>query len=85
MSVTHPSGQEVNPFDRMPHSGSAHSLAPPYTANAVSAAGYPSPHYPPPSPGNMSVPGSVGGSPRQWTGSAVERRSFDDEDAYGGI
>lgn len=82
-SVLH--GQaEINPFDRtfVPS-----RLAPPYSASS----GIPSPNYPPPSPGGMSVPGSVSDSPRRWSGGPSPlsgRRGvsmFDGDDAYGGI
>lgn len=81
-SINH--GQaEVNPFERnlIPT-----RLAPPYSAPS----GFPSPNYPPPSPGGMSVPGSVSDSPRRWSGghspySGRGESMFDGDDAYGGI
>lgn len=75
---------EVNPFDRtlIPN-----RLVPPYSGTS---GGFPSPNYPPPSPGGMSVPGSVSDSPRRWSGargphSLRGESVFDEEDAYGGI
>jgi hypothetical protein len=73
-------GQEINPFDEaMPPPPSALR----YPQSAVSTTGataFPSPAFPPPSPGGMSVPGSVSDSPRN------RRESmFDGDDAYGGI
>ena len=76
---------EVNPFDDV---HVAHTLVPPYSSSSA----FPSPNFPPPSPGNMSVPGSINDSPRRWSGgrasNAVRGRGvsmFDGEDAYGGI
>ena len=73
---------EINPFDRnlIPH------RAPPHSASS----GIPSPNYPPPSPGGMSVPGSVSNSPRRWSGGPGRHGGrgvsmFDGDDAYGGI
>ncbi|OCF41580.1 hypothetical protein I317_04592 [Kwoniella heveanensis CBS 569] len=67
------------------------ALAPPFSASTSGATGFPSPAYPPPSPGGMSVPGSVTDSPRRWDsgmgtpkGRAVSV-NYDEEDAYGGI
>ncbi|RXK42201.1 hypothetical protein M231_00559 [Tremella mesenterica] len=77
---------EVNPFDRMPNSADSRNLVPPYSATTAGATVFPSPHYPPPSPGGMSVPGSVTDSPRRWSGAPGNRVSmFDGDDAYGGI
>lgn len=73
----------MNPFDRtLVHS----RLVPPSSASSS----FPSPNYPPPSPGGMSVPGSVGDSPRRWSrgyGAPGIRGAnmFDEDDAYGGI
>lgn len=85
-SVGH--GREVNPFDQLQpaHVGYGNGrtlIAPPHSASSSAATtAFPSARYPPPSPGGMSVPGSVGGSPRE----AVGRKSvYDEEDAYGGI
>ncbi|WWD00217.1 hypothetical protein V866_007126 [Kwoniella sp. B9012] len=88
----------LNPFDlplptRNP--GSSGLSAPPYSATSSSGAtGYPSAipsaAYPPPSPGGMSVPGSVTDSPR-WvndTSSITRGRTvsvYEEDDAYGGI
>jgi hypothetical protein len=76
-SVLH--GQEINPFEE--------ALPPPsalrYPHSAVSSTGataFPSPSFPPPSPGGMSVPGSVSDSPR-----GKRESMFDVDDAYGGI
>ncbi|WVF70135.1 hypothetical protein IAT40_004923 [Kwoniella sp. CBS 6097] len=93
----------LNPFDlptprlragipnQGPQSGEGAALAPPFTASTSGATGFPSPAYPPPSPGGMSVPGSVTDSPRRWDsgigtpkGRAVSV-NYDEEDAYGGI
>jgi hypothetical protein len=92
-SVLHGQRGEVNPFERalLPSkrgSGGSAGLVPPYTAGSG-----PSVAFPPPSPGGMSVPGSVGSSPRRWSGGVAAqgmRRTrgesvFDGEDAYGGI
>ena len=69
---------DINPFES--------GLAPPYSVSS----GFPSLKYPPPSPGGMSVPGSVNDSPRRWSGGpsplgARGQSMFDEEDAYGGI
>ena len=79
-------GREVNPFDHLQpaqHGQGRTLVAPPHSAaSSTAATGFPSARFPPPSPGGMSVPGSVGGSPRD----AVQRKSvYDEEDAYGGI
>ena len=85
-------GREVNPFDHLQpaQQGMGRTLVAPHSAAASSApatgSGFPSARYPPPSPGGMSVPGSVGGSPREAVGGGMGRRSvYDEEDAYGGI
>ncbi|ORY25320.1 hypothetical protein BCR39DRAFT_590177 [Naematelia encephala] len=80
---------EQNPFD---HLEPPRGLAPPYSATPSTArSGIPSPAYPP-SPGGMSVPGSITDSPRGWTSTpATAQREtrgddfYDDDDAYGGI
>ena len=74
---------EINPFDR---SLIPHRFVPPHPTSS----GIPSPHYPPPSPGGMSVPGSVSNSPRRWSGGPGHPNGrgvsmFDGDDAYGGI
>jgi hypothetical protein len=70
-------GQEQNPFElAMPIA----APRPPYSAaSSTGASGFPSPRFPPPSPGGMSVPGSVTDSPRK------RESMFDVDDAYGGI
>ncbi|WRT65092.1 uncharacterized protein IL334_002034 [Kwoniella shivajii] len=74
----------LNPFDLPLPSRSA----PPYSASTSGATGFPSPAYPPPSPGGMSVPGSVTDSPR-WAGHGTPKGRavsvYEEEDAYGGI
>ena len=91
-------GKEENPFERTLQAAAAlgpkgwrasqasiDSLVPPFRI--------PSPNYPPPSPGGMSVPGSVSDSPRRWSGQTGNRAEaasrgvsvFYGEDAYGGI
>lgn len=78
-------GQEINPFEQ--HVSPDQSLLtpraqrPPHSAvSSTGATSFPSPSYPPPSPGGMSVPGSVSDSPGN------RRQSmFDGDDAYGGI
>ncbi|WVQ97751.1 hypothetical protein IAU59_004865 [Kwoniella sp. CBS 9459] len=84
----------LNPFD-LPtprlRAGGDGALAPPFTASTSGATGFPSPAYPPPSPGGMSVPGSVTDSPRRWDSSIGTPKgravsvNYDEEDAYGGI
>ncbi|WVW78824.1 hypothetical protein I302_100786 [Kwoniella bestiolae CBS 10118] len=90
----------LNPFDlplptRNPV-GSSNLSAPitPYTASTAGATGYPSAvlsaAYPPPSPGGMSVPGSVTDSPRWVNDSSSTPRGravsvYEEDDAYGGI
>ena len=86
-------GDQVNPFDRLPTSSSSRSLTgrnllPPHSASSGSS--IPSLRYPPPTPGGMSVPGSVTDSPmvpRRWSGrtAGVRGSVLSDEDAYGGI
>lgn len=81
-------GQEVNPFEQVASDQSllatprAHALRPPHSAvSSTGATSFPSPRFPPPSPGGMSLPGSVTDSPR-----GNKRESmFDGDDAYGGI
>lgn len=79
---------EANPFERT-LLGAKQNAAPLYTASSAGATGFPSPAYPPPSPGGMSVPGSVTDSPQRWDGNDTRGRRvqsmFDEEDAYGGI
>ena len=93
---------EENPFERtlvaarqniQPAAPSASpsmtSLAPPFGEGPA----FPSPAFPPPSPGGMSVPGSISDSPARWSGmgTRAERAEsrgvsmFYGEDAYGGI
>ncbi|WVR04364.1 hypothetical protein IAU60_001365 [Kwoniella sp. DSM 27419] len=80
----------LNPFDLPSH----RAPPPPFTAAAsaaeISTSSFPSPAYPPPSPGGMSVPGSVTDSPRRWDEVGTPRGravsvNYDEEDAYGGI
>jgi len=74
-SVLH--GQEMNPFETALHPP---TLRAPYSAtSSTGATAFPSPSFPPPSPGGMSVPGSVTDSPRK------RESMFDVDDAYGGI
>jgi hypothetical protein len=80
---------EVNPFERLgvPHQ---RTLVAPHSASTTGATGIPSPAYPPPSPGGMSVPGSVTDSPRRWSGrsaSGLGRQVsvYGEDDVYGGI
>ena len=74
-SVLH--GQEMNPFENALHPP---TLRAPYSAtSSTGATAFPSPNFPPPSPGGMSVPGSVTDSPRK------RESMFDVDDAYGGI
>ncbi|ORX33492.1 hypothetical protein BD324DRAFT_610594 [Kockovaella imperatae] len=89
--------RDENPFERtlvaarqnIQPSQSDVGLAPPFGDGPA----FPSPAFPPPSPGGMSVPGSVTDSPRRWSGSGAraeraESRGvsmFYGEDAYGGI
>lgn len=80
---------EVNPLERLgvPHQ---RTLVAPNSASTTGATGVPSPAYPPPSPGGMSVPGSVTDSPRRWSGrsaSGLGRQVsvYGEDDAYGGI
>ncbi|WWC67588.1 uncharacterized protein I206_101498 [Kwoniella pini CBS 10737] len=84
----------LNPFD-LPLNRNAPAtsgLAPQYTPSSTGAtngfsSSIPSPAYPPPSPGGMSVPGSITDSPR-WTGTTQHGRAvsvYEEEDAYGGI
>jgi hypothetical protein len=91
-SNTHGFVNEKNPFERTLLSASRplpSAPAPPYSATSTTgASGFPSPAYPPPSPGNMSLPGSVTDSPRRWSGGAARGTRvsvFDENDAYGGI
>ncbi|KAI9635515.1 uncharacterized protein MKK02DRAFT_44205 [Dioszegia hungarica] len=82
--------REVNPFDNLPV---PRTLVAPHSA--ASGSSFPSPRFPPPSPGGMSLPGSVSESPKRWSGQGtgnvgMARRSrgesmFDGDDAYGGI
>ena len=81
-------GQEINPFDQhvspdqsLLATPRAHALRPPHSAvSSTGATSFPSPSFPPPSPGGMSVPGSISDSPGN------RRQSmFDADDAYGGI
>lgn len=80
-------GQEVNPFETVSPDQNllstprAPAFRPPHSATSTTGAtSFPSPNYPPPSPGGMSVPGSVSDSPRN------KRESmFESDDAYGGI
>lgn len=96
----HAREMEQNPIDRLPQPITPNLTAPgrnlttpsPMSAASWAGSGGPSPRYPPPSPGGMSVPGSVGDSPKRWSGGNgnMVRRSrgesmFDEEDAYGGI
>lgn len=75
---------EANPYERTLLGARQQPSAPPYSAaSTAGATGFPSPAYPPPSPGGMSVPGSVTDSPQRWE--SRTRQSFDEEDAYGGI
>lgn len=89
-------GNEINPFDRLAggrapgsstlltpkrYSGGLLPPAPYSAATTTGATTFPSPRYPPPSPGGMSVPGSVTDSPM----TRGRRMSYDEEDAYGGI
>ena len=80
---------EVNPYERTLLGAKPQQAAPPYSASSAGATGFPSPAYPPPSPGGMSVPGSVTDSPQRWEDSTTRGRRvpsmFDEEDAYGGI
>lgn len=78
-SVLH--GQELNPFEHALHPPTPQStFRPPYSAtSSTGATAFPSPSFPPPSPGGMSVPGSVTDSPRK------RESMFDVDDAYGGI
>jgi hypothetical protein len=79
-SVMH--GQELNPFEHALHPPNPQSsaLRPPFSAtSSTGATAFPSPNFPPPSPGGMSVPGSVTDSPRK------RESMFDVDDAYGGI
>jgi hypothetical protein len=72
--------REVNPFERAlipPRTSWGKNSLAPTAVSSRSGLGYPSPAFPP-SPG-VSVPGSVGSSPR-WSGHAII-----DEDVYGGI
>ena len=82
--------QNIGPGQPPSTSSSMNSLAPPFDHGPA----FPSPAFPPPSPGGMSVPGSVTDSPRRWSGGvgsrseAAESRGvsmFYGEDAYGGI
>nr|XP_018265837.1 uncharacterized protein I303_02211 [Kwoniella dejecticola CBS 10117]OBR87995.1 hypothetical protein I303_02211 [Kwoniella dejecticola CBS 10117] len=82
----------LNPFD-LPLNRNAPTtsgLTPQYTASSAGATGFPSaapsPAYPPPSPGGMSVPGSITDSPG-WAGTPRGRAVsvYEEEDAYGGI
>lgn len=69
-------------------------VAPHSAASSTGATHFPSPAYPPPSPGGMSVPGSVSDSPRRWSGHGAHAPGgqvgrgvsiYSGEDAYGGI
>ena len=82
---------ERNPYERTLLAATQESPAPPYSATSTTAAtAFPSPAYPPPSPGGMSVPGSVTDSPQRWAaprgqGGVTRHSVYDEEDAYGGI
>ena len=81
---------ESNPYERTLLA--ARQLpAPPYSAvSSTGATAFPSPAYPPPSPGGMSVPASVTDSPSRYDTprgpvGPGRRSMYDEEDAYGGI
>lgn len=80
-------GQETNPFEQasldqnLLSTPRAPAFRPPHSAvSSTGATSFPSPSFPPPSPGGMSVPGSVSDSPR-----GRRESMFDGDDAYGGI
>jgi len=90
---------EYNPFDNMPirpapaamqahnHRALMNGLIPQNTARTFgsnNSGSVPSPRFPPPTPGGMSVPGSVTGSPSppRWNRAQQEE---EEEDAYDGI
>ncbi|WWC87147.1 uncharacterized protein L201_002033 [Kwoniella dendrophila CBS 6074] len=83
----------LNPFDLPTRNNLGPSpLNTPFSASTSGATGFPSPAYPPPSPGGMSVPGSVTDSPtRGWTGNGQNTPKgravsvYEEDDAYGGI
>ena len=82
-------GQPLFPLTEVPTPSTLPKEPNPFERTLIAAGQpIPSPAYPPPSPGDMSVPGSVTNSPRRWSGGGPKGRAvsmFDGDDAYGGI